>query len=416
MNGRPPRLRHLDLSGCENISDLTLFSLASSSTSSTVADAAIHSESEKDEDATLDGANRKLESNLALNGDSDSNDAGARECLAVPTDIVEIESAEQACDTKKKGCCGGHRNASSVKIGTGEDYDGSVYRERNVLSCENHGHRGVQSSCPEGFVNSTVSSSESAAGEINKKAQTCCSSTAKDSPLEKERSGSRCGHDNDLAKRSGCIKEPASTPKICRSRSNSAEGGDPQVCDLSYVYLDMLIQSEEVNADSDVCQVMATHSNTSPDSDSHDPSQTDLSLISGSEYIFACDDFQPATNVSQQPQCVGEISEGFSADSSDECSRRDMDHQHTGQDSPMPGAASSLEFLSLSGCYRVTSDGIRSVLPPVFHTLAQPFEIQIDRIFICFVVNRVDLLKGCCSLSVARQQALYVVLVLSGKN
>ena len=335
------KLRYLDLSGCENISDLALHSLASSPTHR-LTHVITSSEFRKEKCGSLLGTKRKLKNDLVAIGDSGLFKAETRDCHEeVEREPVDIESTQKACHSKK-GCCWGQFQTSSFdKSSIGIERETPVSVQTNGSICQNQmvsGNSSCKESCGEAL------SSESTKSEMSGKTHQGCST-------------------QDVFSDQGCSQwsVSASFSDICcsgvqvmttKSICNNAYADDPHACDLSYIYLDMLIQSDEFIVNPDPSRQIVSCGNMRE----VDPQQTDLSLASESKFILASDGYQ-TTNVLHQSQCsvnggesIGSEKWELPSDSTDECERGDM---------TVLGAASSLEFLSLSGCYRVTSDGLR---------------------------------------------------------
>ncbi|GFS04501.1 F-box/LRR-repeat protein 5 [Elysia marginata] len=315
VNGRVSKLRHLDLSGCVNISDLTLFSLASSSTN-----VAAFRESERKENV---GVGTTHSSNLE-GEDSDMSEPDVENChREVVRNLIETENGQQACETKKRSQCknGINKSLSPNRFRASGDTDASSFHscaslcQAEVL-CDGFSKHGLK----EDFFNDNIK---------NKK--TCCSSDTRNVLISK-----RCDHksvsascSDEESENEQCVRCVSSQGKTQTSScgSRSEENRDPLLGDLNNDLLDVMIQSGDAAVSSDACYL----NNKDLDSFHNNPS-----------FSFQSD-YQSNNFLHKSQISIGCVD---STDSSK-------------YDNKVPGAAFSIEFLSLSGCYHITSKGIR---------------------------------------------------------
>ncbi|CAL1544915.1 unnamed protein product [Lymnaea stagnalis] len=263
-SGRMSRLRHLDLTGCENITDLTLFSLA------------------------------------YLGSDRFDDDK----------DRIEIENLPAYCLYKQPTCCGRQLTCGKSQV----DETTSEKRIENVCC------RSKELSCTEKQINLAGGHHTASAGDVS------------------------TGDTN----RSGC----------------------PQSCDLSYVYLDMLIESDG-NILTECSPSLSQMSLTSP-------SLSQMSLRESIHQMTLVGDLTLAhktfgvsdMSLSQRTCGDGAYQKHESVNS---CCQKTLICDNIGKkeafsaghstfvnktDSSWEVDACNIEFLSLNGCYRISDEGL----------------------------------------------------------
>ncbi|RUS73526.1 hypothetical protein EGW08_018711 [Elysia chlorotica] len=305
---------------------------------------AMHSEPEKDEDGTLVDTRRRLENGLAAIGYSELVETKNRDChKGVKRESVNIGSTQEKCHSKSR-CCSDMPHTSSSCIGM--ETHGAVSAQTNGSVCQNQIVAEGDSYC-EDSDGENAGCTESNTGDLKEESYQTRN-------IQDLFSDQGCIQGLVSASCSDCCPSDQVTTQTAKSRHNDASGGDPQACDLSYIYLDILIQSDELSVNPDSCRLTVTSNNIGD----IDPQQTDLSLMPESNFTPTSGGNQ-TTSVLQQSANDGEnISTGkceTQIDSPDKCRWGNI---------RVLGAASSLEFLSLSGCYRITGDGISALSEP----------------------------------------------------